>query len=229
MPFDARRSIALLSLAAAAAALILAVPRLGESAAKLRAHQAMALVKDGRSFDPALGEIAVAGIERALGWIESGTSHRDLALAQQVRMFAVLAPESLRPLREAAALSAERAVALSPADPYAWFRLASARATRGGVDEAAVAATIASIARGPYETGLLAGRLDILFAGRSHLLPEHETAIDEQIRILWQRQMHDLVRLTRRHGALDMVRRALERPPSLAQHLDESIANPAIR
>jgi hypothetical protein len=100
---------------------------------------------------------------------------------------------------------------------------------RDGASERAVRAVLASIETGPYETELLVPRLDLLFEARNYLGSEADPLLYDQIRVAWKRQPRNVVLAVRRHGAGDIVRRALEREPALVRNVDDYFRDPNIR
>lgn len=212
----------------AVAALLLSLPRFLEGMLALPGDSAIEEIHTGIGGQDAVDAL-VQSRERMLSVIDRGKSHSELALALVIQGHTQQGDDRSATL-DHAVKEAERGVAQAPADAAAWFHLALASFERDGANQRAVDAALSSIAVGPYETELLIPRLEILFASRSFLGHESDDMIDNQARAAWKRKVYDLIRLIRRTGTADIVRRSLSREPSmLPSGFDASLAEPRIR
>jgi len=209
------------------AGLMLSVPRFIAYALQVPGDLALEDVWARRASSATFDTIISSRIQ-ALDFFDKGRSYRDIALAKHHMALRTRGDES-KAYIAGALEDAKRALARSPGDATAWLRVASASAQKNGVDEFSIRGLMTSVATGPYETELLIERLEWLFKGRSFLSSEWDAQIDDQIRVAWHREPQPMIRMIRRTGSLDIVRRALEKPPSMAQHLDGAIADPNVR
>lgn len=215
--------------AIAVIALLLSLPRFLEGMLALPGNSAIEDIHAGIGEQDSIDAL-VRSRERTLSVIDRGKYHSELALAL-VMQGRTRQGEDRSATLDRAVKEAERGVAQAPADGAAWFHLALASFQRDGANQRAVDAALSSIAVAPYETELLNPRLEILFASRSYLGHQFDDAIDDQVRVTWNRYSthFDLVRVIRRNGAADIARRGLTRDPSMVAGFDESLASPQIR
>jgi len=211
----------------AAFALILSLPRFLEGMLALSGNAAIEDLRTGPA-EPGRVDGLVHSRERALAIVDRG-KHRSELAAGLVLMAQFQEGDERAQTLDRAVREGEGAVLEAPADAYAWFHLAEASFAREGANQRAVDAVLTSIATGPYETNLLVPRLELLFASRSYLEHASDDLVDIQVRTAWKRRLHDVVRAVRRHGAADIVRRGLEREPSLAENLDAALKDTNIR
>lgn len=206
----------------------LGLPRLAEGIFALSGNAALEEIRI-RPTAQAYGSL-IASRERTIGWVDRGISRSQLAAALIYNPVEFSTDERRSDVSRALD-EAKLAVAESPADAFAWHHLAQASYALDGASQAVVDAELSSIAIGPYETELLAPRLDLIFAARSFLDQKSDDTIDDQIRILWIREREKLVLAIRRNGAADIVRRALGRPPVLfkEEYLNSLLQDPKIR
>jgi hypothetical protein len=208
----------------AAIALALAVPRLLEGAVALPGNGAIEEIRGGAAGSGTLDTL-IASRTRALAFVDRGKFHSELSYALRARAGSLHGEERSAALERAVG-EADRGILQSPADPIVWYHLAAALFARDGAGQPTVDAVLSSIAVGPYETELLVPRIDLLFAARSYLSQTSDETVDGQVRVAWKRRPVDLVRAIRRHGAADIVRRGLEREPSMAQGFDGALKDP---
>ena len=139
---------------------------------------------------------------RALGWQSSNAAYDDLAMA-------ALRRATLDPAIEAQ----KEALALSPADPYGWGRLAYLfMLTEGPSDEAARALTH-SIETGPYEPHLMASRASSALLLEDQLDPEMKAHIPSLLRAAWQADPQALVWAAEEGRYTESVETALAEQP----------------
>lgn len=228
--FRDRMNIAALSLfpVVAGLALILALPRFVEGLLVLPGNAAIESLGNRTAAAETIDSL-ITSRERSVSILGRGKYHSDLAAALITKSRTLPLNERKDILNQAVA-EAEAAVAAAPADAYAWHRLALASFSRDGSSQQAVNEELSSITVGPYVNDLMIPRLDLLFASRVDLDPELDDILDDQIRMSWKRDFHSMVRIIRRNGAADIVRRALTRQPSmLPDYFDAALADPNIR
>lgn len=213
---------------AAVLGLILSLPRFVEGLLSLPGNAAIENLAAGTAT-PDTVDTLIKSRERALGLVDRGRYRSELSAALVLRA-KMLRPDERKKILDRAVADAESGVAAAPADAFAWHHLAQASLARDGANRRAVDAELSSIAVGPYETQLLVPRLDLLFAARIFLDEKFDETVDDQIRVAWRREPDDVVRAVRRHGAADIVRRALSKEPSmLPQNFDDYLSSPNIR
>jgi hypothetical protein len=147
-------------------------------------------------------------------WVSNGRVLTDLGLG------ALLLSESL-PHGDAASTAAlqqaivalEEGVARAPANPYAWSRLAYARALAEGWSPRAVAALRLALITAPYEPRLLWSRLRMAFLAWPQMDSEDRDVVFQQVRWAWQANPTELARLAVETKQLNLVRAALLRMP----------------
>ena len=208
-------------------ALSLSLPRFVEGMAVLSGNAALDDMKAGVGDLDSVAALARSR-ERTVSVIDRGKYHGELSSALELLgRFEV--GDQRKATLDRAIQEAERGVTQAPADAIVWYRLAKASFERYGANQKAVDAVLSSIAIGPYESELMVPRLDILFASRSYLNRQLDDLVDNQVRIAWKRDHASVVRIIRRNGAADIVRRGLAREPSMADFFDETVAAPSIR
>lgn len=162
--------------------------------------------------------------QRGAFWLSDGRILTDLGLG------ALLLSENL-PRGEAAANTAlqeaitalEEGVARSPANPYAWSRLAYARALAEGWSPRAVAALRLALITAPYEPRLLWSRLRMAFLAWPQMAAEDREVVFQQVRWAWQANPTELARLAVEAQQLNLVRAALLRSPEETLVFEEMI------
>ncbi|HYN38667.1 MAG TPA: hypothetical protein VES39_05400, partial [Rhodospirillales bacterium] len=152
--------------------------------------------------------------ESAAFWVSNGRVLTDLGLG------ALLLSENL-PRGDPAAATAlqqaivalEEGVARAPANPYAWSRLAYARALAEGWSPRAVAALRLALITAPYEPRLLWSRLRMAFLAWPEMTIDDREVVFQQVRWAWQANRTELARLAVESKQEDLVRAALLRMP----------------
>lgn len=176
--------------------LALALPRLGAAVAELPGRPVLEALEAGRPVDNAALHRLAAAAERSFALVPAGDAKRAEAAAR-VR------------LGDGATALAE-GLALSPADPYGWLRLAHVTG-----DSRALAL---SLRTGPWERELAHDRVAVA----ARLLPalDHATrqAIYAQVVWLWDLDAPRLLRALPPGAHWPLYRRALsDRPEALAE------------
>jgi hypothetical protein len=157
-------------------------------------------------------------------WLSDGRVYTDLGLG------ALLLSENL-PRGDAAAGAAlqqaiaalEEGVARAPANPYAWSRLAYARALAEGWSPRAVSALRLALITAPYEPRLLWSRLRMAFLAWPQMASEDREVVFQQVRWAWQGNPTELARLAVETKQLNLVRAALLRTPEESLVFEEMV------
>lgn len=183
-----RRLLAMGVLAFAAALVWLAWPRLHASVLYLPVDTALARFQATR-------EMPAAQIEGLLGRVgEVAAIHphyRYLDGASRLHYLRAREPATAPWLREPAlhqaVLAAEASLRRAPAQPYAWLRIAQARAARGGgAPESVVAPLKMSVFTGRVEPTLLLQRVELGYAYLPQLDAEARALLRDQTVLAWR-------------------------------------------
>jgi hypothetical protein len=152
--------------------------------------------------------------QSAAFWLSDGRILTDLGLG------ALLLSEN-KPRGDPAARAAltqaitalEEGVARAPASPYAWSRLAYARALAEGWSPRTLAALRLALITAPYEPRLLWSRLRMAFLAWPQMASEDREVVYQQVRWAWQANRKELAQLAVEAQQLNLVRAALARMP----------------
>ncbi len=142
-----------LSIAAGLALAAAAVPLAGSGLAEVPGNSVLRRLHDGNPGATALRQL-IRSREASLAWRQTGRAAKELGLARM--MLAESAPETERAGQYALAERALlRGLALAPADPYAWTRLALVRMALARPAQEVARALVPALASGPNEEALL--------------------------------------------------------------------------
>jgi len=142
-----------LSIAAGLALVAVAVPLAGSGLAEVPGNSVLRHLYEGNPGPTALRRL-IRSREASLDWRETGRTAKELGLARM--MLAESAPKMERVRQYALAERALlRGLALAPADPYAWTRLALVRMALARAPEEVAGALVPALASGPNEETLL--------------------------------------------------------------------------
>jgi hypothetical protein len=163
----------------------------------------------------------IASRELALRWL--GSSPADGELAAALTVLAASKPPGSgqeRELLERAIGATEAGLALGPADPRSWTRLAYLRTLlEAAPDRQAARALALSLKTGRYDRpDFLAQRLWLILLHWPVMPDAARALIGDQIRLIWQEAPDELVRLAREPGLTDQIL-ALAAAPELASQL----------
>jgi hypothetical protein len=109
--------------------------------------------------------------------------------------------------------SLRKGLALAPANPYAWTRLAYAETQLNGWSPAALAALRLAFITAPYEPRLALSRLRLSFLAWPHMTPEDRELVFQQIRYTWKNSPRKLTVLALDLRVANLVRAALLTSP----------------
>ncbi len=161
-------------------------------------------------------EILISSQRRGLSWSQSGRKWTDLGLAQ------ILMSEKKDPsdperlwLINDAIESLKTGLAMAPASPFAWTRLAYAETMKAGPSPGALSAFRFGLVMAPYEPHLALARISLGFAIWPELQPADKRMIFEQVRFAWKnwKERKRLVEFAMQAGRANLVRAALLRTP----------------
>jgi hypothetical protein len=171
-------------------------------------------------------ETLVASQQRGMAWSARGRTLTDLGLAQ------LLIAERMDPNDAAWREETEKAIeslksglALAPANPYAWTRLAYGEFRLRGWSPVALSALRLAFITAPYDPRLLMSRLRLSFLAWPYINPEDEDLILQQIRYAWEHDPDELTRIAVGFNQANLVRAALLRAPDDLSAFEEKIRN----
>ena len=209
-----RHAVAFLALVGGAALLTSAVPRTIAAFSMLPGDPVLEAIQWGEQVRVSDLELLTSSREAGLAWIESGRGWTDLGLAQLrlVRNAGTWTAEGQRLLDQSAS-SLRHGLALAPANPFAWARLAYVELVRGGPSNAVAEALKMSIATGTQEPHLMFSRLNLCLRVWREFDEEGRALVAQQIRFADNMSRTRLARLTKKWNASQVVADALKDAP----------------
>ena len=215
MPRRPGRAQALLLLVVGGIMIVAALPRIASSVAALPGDGSMARLRRGDVLDAAALGLIIRSREAAVSLEPSGGRWHELALARMHmldRRRAIRAERDLPHVRD----DLVRALALAPANPYAWTALASidialGRAAGGPVLDLA-------LRTGPFERSLAAARVALAIDAPDRVadLP----MLYRQLSWAWTVDSEGVLAAVRATGASEELRAALQDRPEELRRLD---------
>jgi hypothetical protein len=212
------------SVIVAAALLILAVPRtisalaMAPAAPVLRKLQYFHPIEDGDLHT------LVDFQKRGLVWKDDGRTWTDLGLAQLLTAERLASEDpNYRPLIETAIASIRNGLALEPANPYPWTRLAYGEALLRGWSPLALASLRMAVLTAPYEPRLSLARLRLLFLAWPALGEPDRLLVLQQVRFTWKDNPQELVKLAVTMDKINVVRAALLRSPEELKKFEQRL------
>lgn len=211
--------MAALAFVVGAGLLYLALPRTIAAIVKLPGKPVLARIQDRERVDAEDLATLITARGRALSWADSGRDHAILGLAQ---LLLARGPERAngydKKVVEEAIASLRDGLAVAPASPHAWARLAYAELVAHGPSAAVAAALDMSLRTAPFEPRLLRVRVELSLHAWPYLTAEVRQLVHEQIRQAWRQSRSQLIVIARYTGRENVVRRALsERPAERAE------------
>ena len=169
-------------------------------------------------------EALVAAQRRGLTWSSRGRTLTDLGLAQLLiaERLGDDDPQKRQRIEDAIA-SLKSGLALAPANPYAWTRLAYASFQADGWSPDALLALRLAFATAPYDPRLLMARLRLSFLAWPHLLLEDRDLVFQQVRYAWKHNPNELVEMATSFGQENLVRAALLGSPQDLSAFEEKL------
>ena len=163
---------------------------------------------------------------RGLNWDSRGRTRTDLGLARLLMadqrprddsQWQANMDEAIKSLREG--------LALAPANPYAWTRLAYAETQLNGWSPAAIAALRLAFVTAPYEPRLVLSRLRLSFLAWPHMTPEDRRLVFQQISYAWKDGPRELTVLAMDLRVANLVRAALLTSPDDLADFEKRLEN----
>ncbi len=201
-----------LALVAGAVLLVTALPRTIAALTMLPGDPVLREIQNLRPVGRDSLDILIAAQRRGLLYGESGRKWTDLGLAQLL-----LAGEPgqqggvEKDLVSRAIASLKTGLALAPANPFAWTRLAVAHSLMTGPSPSVVSALRMAMLTARYEPRLLFIRLDLCLQSWSYFRAADHELVFQQIRLAWRKNPDRLVDLAVETGQVNVVRAALLR------------------
>jgi hypothetical protein len=220
----------ILSLATALAVgitlVVLALPRTAAGLAELQGTLAIDELREGAPISDQAIESAMLSFNGANGWVDSAARWSALARLHYAR--ALLAdrdseerPAALRLSKEAS----RRAIALNPALPEPWLRLAQSEFALNRISPQMIRALAMTYRTGRYNRFTVYAMSELAFAAWSKLDGDTRKAASEQLAFAVVQHTSRLVAISERLHASAIVRRALRRQPELLAKFDRAIEN----
>lgn len=197
-PFDRWGAIAV-ALVLGAVLLLLGVPRLVASLANLPGDRVYAIDQDGRAIGRAEIDALLDSRLDATRWVTRGRDWTDIGAAYLMRARQGKEPGEVDKADLARAIEAmKKGLALAPANPFAWARLALIQYMHDGGPSAAMAEALRmSLLTGSYDERLVLTRLDLSFRAISYFSRDDRELILQQIRYAWPIASNQLVAMAR--------------------------------
>ncbi len=165
-----RHAVPLIGFLAGVLVLGLAVPRTIAAFQLLPAGPVLDGVRSGKAVSGESLRAVISSQEDALGWLSSARIQEDLGIAhlELAKRQGYGGSETGRRHLSDGLRALKAGLSLSPADPYAWARLAFIRIKNGGSATGVKRALLLSFLTGPYEKRLAISRIQyaILLWGR---------------------------------------------------------------
>ncbi len=212
-----RLPVVILSLLAGASLIALGAPRLIAAFAMIPSGPVLQKIQSLQPVETEDLEILIASQRRGLSWSPSGRKWTDLGLAQMLMAEKKHSGDAERPrLIDDAIESLRSGLAVAPASPFAWTRLAYAEIVAAGPSPAALSAFRFGLVMAPYVPRLTVARISLGFAVWPELQPADKRMIFQQVRFAWKsgKDRKRLVEFAmQQEGRANLVRAALLRTP----------------
>ena len=155
-------------------------------------------------------EILIASQRRGLRFGETGRKWTDLGLAQLLlaREQGVRGGIKIEMVSQAIA-SLKTGLALAPANPFAWTRLAHVQSLMTGPSPSVASALRMAILTARYEPRLLFIRLELCLRSWSFFRTDDHELVFQQVRLAWRKNGKRLVDMAVKTGQVNVVRAAL--------------------
>lgn len=227
-PVVKNRLVAGVTSLVAIALLVLAVPRTISAFVTIPSGPVMIKLQ---LLQPVVSEeldTLIGSQRRALNWDSRGRTRTDLGLAHL--LMADQRPRDdfrWRENMDEAIESLREGLALAPANPYAWTRLAYAETQLNGWSPASIAALRLAFITAPYEPRLALSRLRLSFLAWPHMAPEDRRLVFQQIRHTWNNSPRELTVLALDLRVANLVRAALLTSPDDLIDFEKRLSNQA--
>jgi hypothetical protein len=155
-------------------------------------------------------EILIASKRRGLRFGESGREWTDLGLAQLLLAREQGVPGGIKiEMVSQAIVSLKTGLALAPANPFAWTRLAYAQSLMTGPSPSVASALRMAMLTARYEPRLLFIRLELCLRSWSYFRTDDHELVFQQVRLAWRKNGKRLVDMAVKTGQVNVVRAAL--------------------
>lgn len=212
-----------MALAVALALVWLASPRVVAAFAALPVSPVIAELRAGGHIDSRYLRIAAESQESALEWIDDGRGLGWLGLLTfllaQDRGF----DGEGRAFLDESVAAHRRGLAVSPAQTYAWLRLAHAELVREGPGPRLGPLIELSIVTAPYNYALVFRRLELCFMAWRQLDDRMRAVVAKQVRFAARYKPRRLAKLAKQRYATSIVRAALADVPDLRDSFDAAL------
>ena len=201
-----------LALVAGAVLLVAGIPRTIAAFTLLPGYPVLWEIQHLRPVARDSLDVLIAALGRGLFFGETGRKWTDLGLAQLL-----LAREEGvqggigKELGSQAVASLKTGLALAPANPFAWTRLAYAQTLMTGPSPSVASALRMAMLTARYEPRLLFIRLELSLRSWSYFRPEDRELVYQQVRFAWSRNPKRLVEMAVGTGRVNVIRAALLR------------------
>ena len=201
-----------LALVVGAVLLVAGIPRTIAAFALLPGYPVLREIQNLRPVERDSLDVLITAQRRGLLFGETGRKWTDLGLAQLL-----LAREEGvqggigKELASQAVASLKTGLALAPANPFAWTRLAYAQSLITGPSPSVASALRMAMLTARYEPRLLFIRVELCLQSWSYVRPDDRELVYQQVRFAWRKKPKRLVDLTVETGRVNVVRAALLR------------------
>ncbi len=201
-----------LALIAGAVLVVAGIPRTIAAFIMLPGGPVLREIQNLRPVEREKLDVLIVAQGRGLFFDESGRKWTDLGLAQLLlaREEGMQGGIGKEMVSEAIA-SLRTGLALAPANPFAWTRLAYARSLITGPSPSAASALRMAMLTARYEPRLLFFRLELCLQSWSYFRPDDRELVYRQVHFAWRKNPKRLVDLAVRTGRVNVVRAALLR------------------
>ena len=220
------RLVGLIMLVAAVLLLIWSVPRTLSAFMMVPSASVLRKLQNLQSVETADLETLIASQRRGMTWSNRGRTLTDLGLAQLLIAERLVDNDAVwREQTEEAIKSLKAGLAIAPANPYAWTRLAYGEFRLRGWSPLALSALRLAFITAPYDPRLLMSRLRLSFLAWPHMTPEDEDLVLQQIRYAWEQDPNELTQIAVGFDQTNLVRAALLRRPDDLSAFEERVKN----
>ena len=210
-----RAAVAVLSALVGMGLLYLALPRTVAAILMMPGDPVLTRIQKQEPVNTGDLETLIASRERVLSWVSSGRIRTDLGLAQL--LLARRTEDATRFDRERALEaigSLREGLALAPASPHGWARLAYAELVTGGPSPAVARALAMSLRTAPFEPRLTRVRVELSLLAWPFLTTPTRGLVGDEIRLAWRQSRSELLEIARQSRRDDVVRAALSEDPA---------------
>ena len=219
-----RRAVPIgVALLAGAAVVWLAVPRVVSAIAGLPAQSVIAELRAGAAIESRYLGVAAESQGSALEWIDDGRGQGWLGLLTFLLARDRGFDDDGRGLLDRSIGAHRRGLALSPAQTYAWARLAHAELVREGPGPRIGPLIELSIVTAPYNYALVFRRLELCFMAWRQLDDRMRALVAKQVRFAASYKPRRLAKLAKQRYAISIVRAALADVPDLRDRIDAAL------